>query len=90
MSLEMVPDGDFLFKIVISCLVIIIIYFIYNLFSKMKEINNKIDSVLTETPMLQELPNNITEDVSVENEKKESNVDLSGVDLPSDLDTIEE
>jgi|TARA_B110000971_G_scaffold209749_1_gene236225 hypothetical protein len=56
----------------------------------MKEINNKIDSVLTETPMLQELPNNITEDVSVENEKKESNVDLSGVDLPSDLDTIEE
>ena len=86
----MVPDGDFLFKIVISCLVIIIIYFIYNLFSKMKEINNKIDSVLTETPMLQELPNNITEDVSVENEKKESNVDLSGVDLPSDLDTIEE
>lgn len=88
------PDnGEFLFKVGMGCVLIIIVFFIYNLFSKMKEINNKIDSFLTETSnphVIPELPNDVIQEISEETEKKKSNIDLSGVDSSLDLETIEE
>jgi cytochrome oxidase Cu insertion factor (SCO1/SenC/PrrC family) len=36
-------DTDMLFKVGITCIVLLIVYSVYNLFSKMKEINNKLD-----------------------------------------------
>lgn len=88
------PDsGEFLFKVGMGCALIIIVFFIYNLFSKMKEINNKIDSFLTETPnphVIPELPNDVIQEISEETEKKVSNIDLSGIDSSLDLETIEE
>jgi hypothetical protein len=93
MSKEMIPglpdSGEFLFKVGMGCALIIIVFFIYNLFSKMKEINNKIDSFLTETSnphVIPELPNDVIQEISEETEKKKSNIDLSGIDL----ETIEE
>ena len=88
------PDnGEFLFKVGMGCVLIIIVFFIYNLFSKMKEINNKIDSFLTETSnphVIPESPNDVIQEISEETEKKKSNIDLSGVDSSLDLETIEE
>lgn len=84
-------NSDLLFKVGISCIIIIIIYFVYNLFSKMKEINNKLDSFLIDTvkPVeITDLQKDAIEDISEKD--KESNVDLSGVDLSQDLDTIKE
>ena len=88
------PDnGEFLFKVGMGCVLIIIVFFIYNLFSKMKEINNKIDSFVTETSnphVIPESPNDVIQEISEETEKKKSNIDLSGVDSSLDLETIEE
>mgnify|MGYP006083285933 FL=1 len=88
---ELIANGDLLFKIGVACIFIIIIYFMYNLFSKMKEINNKLDSFLIDTvkPVeITDLQKDAIEDISEKD--KESNVDLSGVDLSQDLDTIKE
>mgnify|MGYP006077017309 FL=1 len=99
MSKEMIPglpdNGEFLFKVGMGCVLIIIVFFIYNLFSKMKEINNKIDSFLTETSnphVIPESPNDVIQEIfgETETEKKKSNIDLSGVDSSLDLETIEE
>ena len=97
MSKEMIPElpfnGDTIFKVGAGCVVIIIIYFIYNLFSKMKEINNKMDSFLAETPHspeISELPKDVMEEMYEDNENKASNIDLTGVDPVQDLATIEE
>lgn len=94
MSKEMLPDlntsGDFIFKIGIFSVIVIIIYFIFNLISKMREINEKLDSFLTDVKPAeaQEYPSDLIEDVTEETEKKESNVDLTDVD--KDLAPIEE
>lgn len=96
MSKEMLPDlntsDDFIFKIGICSVIVIIIYFIFNLFSKMREINEKLDSFLTDfkPAQAQEHPSDLIEDVTEKTEKKESNVDLSGVDIDKDLTPIEE
>jgi hypothetical protein len=98
MSKEMLPDlntsGDFIFKIGIGSVIVIIIYFIFNLFSKLREINEKLDSFLTDfkPTEAQEYSSDLIEDVTGETEKKESNVDLTGVeaDIAKDLTTIEE
>lgn len=96
MSKEMLPDldtgGDFVFKIGIGSVIVIIIYFIFNLFSKLREINEKLDSFLTEfkPAEAQEYPSDLIEDITEETEKKESNIDLTGVDTDKDLTTIEE
>ena len=96
---EIITSGDFLFNVGVICAFIVIIYFIYNLFFKIKEINNKLDSFLIDTfkpDEISEPQKDVIEDIS-ENDKdkdkdkdKESNVDLSGVDLSQDLDTITE
>jgi Sec-independent protein translocase protein TatA len=94
MSKEMLPDldtgGDFVFKIGIGSVIVIIIYFIFNLFSKLREINEKLDSFLTDfkSAEAQEYPSDAIEDIADKSEKKESNVDLTGID--KDLTTIEE
>jgi Sec-independent protein translocase protein TatA len=94
MSKEMLPEinasGDFIFKIGIGSLIVIIIYFIFNLFSKLREINEKLDSFLTDfkPAEAQEYQSDSIEDVTEQSEKKESNIDLTGVD--KDLTTIEE
>jgi len=88
---ELIANGDFLFKVGVICAFIVIIYFIYSLFFKIKEINNKMDSFLLDTfkpDELSEPQKDVIEDIS-ENDK-ESNVDLSGVDLSQNLDTIKE
>lgn len=88
MSKEIIPElpnnNDLLFKVGISCIVIIIIYFVYNLFSKMKEINDKLGLFLTETPN-DDLIKDTPEETLVE-----SKVDLSGVESTQDLEPIEE
>lgn len=94
MSKEMLPDldtgGDFVFKIGIGSVIVIIIYFIFNLFSKLREINEKLDSFLTDfkSADAQEYQSDAIEDIADQSEKKESNVDLTGID--KDLTTIEE
>jgi len=94
MSKEMLPEinasGDFIFKIGIGSLIVIIIYFIFNLFSKLSEINEKLDSFLIDfkPAETQEYQSDSIEDVTGQSEKKESNIDLTGVD--KDLATIEE
>ena len=63
----------------------------YRFQEKLKEINNKMDSFLLDTfkpDELSEPQKDVIEDIS-ENDK-ESNVDLSGVDLSQNLDTIKE
>ncbi len=90
---ESTVDGNFIFKAGVVCVFIVIIYFMYSLFSKMKEINNKLDSFLIDLnkpPEIHELQQDVVEDISEKTEDKKSNVDLSGVDLVQDLDTIEE
>lgn len=81
---ELPNNGDSLFKVGISCIVIIIIYFVYNLFSKMKEINDKLGLFLTETKN-----DDLIKDTS-EDTPEESKVDLSGVESAQDLEPIEE
>jgi Sec-independent protein translocase protein TatA len=94
MSKEMLPElntnGDFIFKIGIGSVIVIIIYFIFNLFSKLREINEKLDSFLTDfkPAEAQEHQNDAIEDITEQSEKKESNVDLTGID--KDLAPIEE
>lgn len=96
MSKEMLPElntnGDFIFKIGIGSVIVIIVYFIFNLFSKLREINEKLDSFLTDfkPTEAQEYQNDAIEDITEQSEKKESNVDLTGVDIDKDLPTIEE
>jgi len=96
MSKEMLPElntnGDFIFKIGIGSVIVIIIYFIFNLFSKLREINEKLDSFLTDfkPAEAQEYQNDAIEDIIEQSEKKESNVDLTGVDIDKELPTIEE
>lgn len=94
MSKEMLPElntnGDFIFKIGIGSVIVIIIYFIFNLFSKLREINEKLDSFLTDfkPAEAQEYQNDTIEDITEQSDKKESNVDLTGID--KDLEPIEE
>lgn len=94
MSKEMLPElntsGDFIFKIGIGSVIVIIIYFIFNLFSKLREINEKLDSFLTDfkPAEAQEYQNDTLEDITEQSEKKESNVDLTDID--KDLTPIEE
>lgn len=94
MSKEMLPElntsGDFIFKFGICSVIVIIIYFIFNLFSKLREINEKLDSFLTDFKPAesQEYKNDAIEDITEKSEKKESNVDLTDID--KDLTTIEE
>lgn len=94
MSKEMLPElntgGDFIFKIGIGSVIVIIIYFIFNLFSKLREINEKLDSFLADFKPVdtQEFQEDAIEDITEQSEKKESNIDLTGVD--KDLTTIEE
>lgn len=94
MSKEMLPElntgGDLMFKIGIVSVVVIIIYFLFNLFSKLREINEKLDSFLVDLNPVetQEPPNAPIEDITEQPENKVSNVDLTGVD--KDLTTIEE
>lgn len=89
---ELDTSGDFIFKIGIGSVIVIIIYFIFNLFSKLREINEKLDSFLTDfkPAEAQEYQNDTFEDITEQTEKKESNVDLTGVDIDKDLTTIEE
>ena len=89
---ELDTSGDFIFKIGIGSVIVIIIYFIFNLFSKLREINEKLDSFLTDfkPAEAQEYQNDEIEDNTEQTEKKESNVDLTGVDIDKDLTTIEE
>lgn len=77
-------NSDLLFKVGISCIIIIIIYFVYNLFSKMKEINDKLGIFLTETQN-----DDLIKDTS-EDTPEESKVDLSGIESTQDLEPIEE
>lgn len=92
----MLPDldtsGDFMFKIGIGSVIVIIIYFIFNLFSKLREINDKLDSFLTDFKPVEthEYPGDVIEDITDKTEKKESNVDLEGIDVVKDLPSIEE
>lgn len=87
---ELNTGGDFIFKIGIGSVIVIIIYFIFNLFSKLREINEKLDSFLADFKPVdtQEFQGDAIEDITEQSEKKESNVDLTGVD--KDLTTIEE
>ena len=93
MTKEMIPeqgiDSDLIFKIGIGAVIVVIIYFIFNLFSKLREINDKLDSFLTDFKPTEVKDNSIEviEDIT---EKKESNVDLTGFDTSDDLTTIEE
>lgn len=95
---ELNTNGDFIFKIGIGSVIVIIVYFIFNLFSKLREINEKLDSYLTDfkPAEAQEYPSDLIKDVTEKTAKKESNVDLTGVeadidiDLAKDLTTIEE
>jgi hypothetical protein len=93
MTKEMIPeqgiDSDLIFKIGIGAVIVVIIYFIFNLFSKLREINNKLDSFLTDfkPTEVKDNSNEVIEDIT---EKKESNVDLTGFDTSDDLTTIEE
>ena len=89
---ELNTNGDFIFKIGIGSVIVIIIYFIFNLFSKLREINEKLDSFLTDfkPAEAQEYQNDAIEDIIEQSEKKESNVDLTGVDIDKELPTIEE
>jgi hypothetical protein len=97
MPKEMLPElldtsGDFIFKIGICSVIVIIIYFIFNLFSKLREINDKLDSFLTDFKPVeaQEYSGDVIEDITDKTEKKESNVDLTGIDITEDLPSIEE
>jgi len=98
MPKEMLPEldtsGDFIFKIGIGSVIIVIIYFIFNLFSKLREINEKLDSFLTDFKPAEayEYSGDVIEDIVNKPEKKESNVDLTDVDVDriKDLTTIEE
>lgn len=96
MPKEMLPEldtgGDFIFKIGIFSVIVIIIYFIFNLFSKLREINTKLDSFLTDFKPVQEheYPGDVIEDITDNTEKKESNIDLTGIDSVNDLPPIEE
>lgn len=87
---ELNTSGDFIFKIGIGSVIVIIIYFIFNLFSKLREINEKLDSFLTDfkPAEAQEYQNDTIEDITEQSDKKESNVDLTGID--KDLEPIEE
>lgn len=87
---ELNTSGDFIFKFGICSVIVIIIYFIFNLFSKLREINEKLDSFLTDFKPAesQEYKNDAIEDITEKSEKKESNVDLTDID--KDLTTIEE
>jgi Sec-independent protein translocase protein TatA len=94
MSKEMLPElntsGDFIFKIGICSVIVIIIYFIFNLFSKLREISEKLDSFLTDfkPAEAQEYQNDTIEDITEQSEKKESDIDLTDID--KDLAPIEE
>jgi len=97
MPKEMLPElldtsGDFIFKFGIGSVIVIIIYFIFNLFSKLREINDKLDSFLTDfkPAEAQEYSGDVIEDITDKTEKKESNVDLTGIDITEDLPSIEE
>ena len=93
MTKEMVPEQginiDLIFKIGICAVIVVIIYFIFNLFSKLREVNDKLDHFLTDFRPTEVRDNSIEviEDIT---EKKESNVDLTGSDISNDLTTIEE
>jgi hypothetical protein len=90
--LHELSTGDFIFKIGLSSVIVIIIYFMFSLFSKLREINEKLDSFLSDfkPPEVQEYPSDVIEDITEKSEKRESNVDLTGVDTTEDLTTIEE
>ena len=77
MPKEMLPElldtsGDFIFKIGIGSVIVIIIYFIFNLFSKLREINDKLDSFLTDfkPAEAQEYSGDVIEDITDKTEKK--------------------
>lgn len=100
MTKEMIPEqginSDLIFKIGIGAVIVVIIYFIFNLFSKSREINDKLDLFLTDFKPTEvkdnsiEVKDNSFGDIEDIAEKKESNVDLTGFDISDDLTTIEE
>ena len=96
MTKEMIPEqginSDLIFKIGIGAVIVVIIYFIFNLFSKSREINDKLDLFLTDfkPTEVKDKSIEVIEDIEDIAEKKESNVDLTGFDISDDLATIEE
>jgi cytochrome oxidase Cu insertion factor (SCO1/SenC/PrrC family) len=81
-------DTDMLFKVGITCIVLLIVYSVYNLFSKMKEINNKLDQFYNDPAL--SLENAEKTETETETEKTESKIDISELDLAENLETIEE
>ena len=77
-------DTDMFFKVGITCIVLLIVYSVYNLFSKMKEINNKLDQYYNKPNLSLETPE------KEETEKPESKIDITDLDLAENLETIEE
>tara|TARA_B110001450_G_scaffold133018_1_gene124976 strand:+ start:537 stop:890 length:354 start_codon:yes stop_codon:yes gene_type:complete len=63
-------NGDLIFKIIIICIVILIIYFLYNVFLKLKNIAEKLETIT-------EKDSNKLEEIRHD---KKSNVDLSDID----------
>ena len=80
-------DTDMFFKVGITCVVLLTVYFVYNLFSKMKEINNKLDQFYNEPNLSLE---NSEKEEKEETEKSESKIDISDLDISENLKTIEE
>lgn len=78
---------DTLFKVGITCVVLLIVYFIYNLFAKVKQINNKLDNVINgpDDTSFDELEKNLPE-----TSQTESKIDTTDLEIPESLDTIQE
>lgn len=71
-------NGDLIFKIIIICIIILIIYFLYNVFSKLKNIGEKLETITEQDS------NKLVE---IRHDKK-SKVDLSDIDnISPDVNT---
>ena len=71
-------NGDLIFKIIIICIILLIIYFLYNVFSKLKNIGEKLETFTEQdSNKLEKIRHN-----------KKSKVDLSDIDnVSQDVNT---